>query len=63
MSKQEIRKMKTTLKKKIKVGENLTEHEMDLCEEWNIKYQKNGKCHFLKIAYFNRIYIYARVLA
>jgi hypothetical protein len=38
MSKQEIRKMKTTLKKKIKVGENLTEHEMDLCEEWNIKY-------------------------
>jgi len=39
MSKQEIKKMKKTLKKKIKDGEELEEHEMDYCDEWNIKYE------------------------
>jgi elongation factor 3 len=39
MTKQEIKKMKKTLKKKIKDGEELEEHEMDYCDEWNIKYE------------------------
>ena len=38
MTKQEIKKMKKTLKQKIKRGQELEEHEYDYCDEWNIKY-------------------------
>ena len=38
MTRQEIKKMKKTLKQKIKRGQELEEHEYVLCDEWNIKY-------------------------
>jgi elongation factor 3 len=39
MSKQEIKKMKKELKKRLKAGDELEEHEYDYCDEWNIKYE------------------------
>lgn len=38
MTRQEIKKMKKSLKDKIKQGVELEEFEMDYCDEWNIKF-------------------------
>ena len=39
MTRQEVKKMKKELKKKLKNGEELEEEEYDYCDEWNIKYE------------------------
>ncbi len=39
MTKQEIKKLKKELKKRLKGGDELEEHEYDYCDEWNIKYE------------------------
>ena len=52
MSKQEIKKMKKTLKQKIKRGQEFEEYEYDYCDEWNIKYTTviNADRHCAKLA-------------